>query len=1078
MLNRKNQDVKTLMASGHAEGNRLFIGFSGDLRRLSNMIDITDKPDNTANIEAPFGELQRFINIWNSGEDLISRDVRRTEQQLALMIRLIGTPYSDYHIEPVLFSYSVEGMNASPQTKKNKQIIHDALIKHSRKQRGYCEDPDHIVLIYRVARDERSLIGIYEAESGMPVPSANADHTICGMSVTEYLDKNPEICERLRVYLTMLRFNKKSMADQDYRYENVVKRLDGLINSKYVGGSAGLQTVEQFKGEPIQTLPENVVKYIRTCTPGMDPGLAFGHLGTAEDSPLLNNISVMYFENDTEPVAGTVKYYAAVRVEDTEHTRILLPPIRPVDGNVRVDYHQEQDWIRVTAYIGSNGSTSVFQKIYSSAGKAYNHVRPSHIIEMYPGVPDALVTKHLYYEMPNTSGSVNELSCEWDMLSDGRGNAAEVRSSQKRIKCSIYEKTGRLKYITLKEKNSGNILGTIFMAPKSFNPASGNSGNKVTVAIDNGASTSVRLVEKGAGRGPLEYKGLAGPVTPCGKESLEELELSFVNPLSGNEQSYESMIQTHSLKGSLTALGTQDRLFSMKGEEYYRLFSGDTRSMTSLNDRFGIMAYPKTVMMRLNLSDSASRSYRDGYKKQVALGILTTVMAEAVKGYAPAYGNLKIDLAYPNSGHGNIGSDAVKKVYQQAVALVNTFLSPANQLAFGKSVCLRSESEAAGYWLKKSRNGLNGVPLVVDIGHSTTDVGFYVNSCLFSASVPCGGDEITIQTIADVYGSEERIEDLLKCFSDVDDKNRNVISDALRSSVRGKQPGIRLRDTAGFPIVLMHMFDSYPFSNTTVNPDPYQVHMQNLTGLRLHMILPAIVQVIRMACEKQAISLEQDIEIVFAGKGAKAIRNTGSGFQDMFISEISSQLQCMNFAYKGKISIQNPADDAKIAIAEGMLDLDQAITVGANIQVVDVNDPLHAYISLLYDGNKAEIEEREKMLAELRDDATTIDVYEDEKRIIVHDAFLKMVEQYTLDKFHEDFNSFGHSEEEFAREDSQLYKFIREKFSPLLDKIRTDYEAYVMSLPQMEREQISAALISIGCELLAQVNEQQSQGET
>lgn len=100
------------------------------------------------------------------------------------------------------------------------------------------------------------------------------------------------------------------------------------------------------------------------------------------------------------------------------------------------------------------------------------------------------------------------------------------------------------------------------------------------------------------------------------------------------------------------------------------------------------------------------------------------------------------------------------------------------------------------------------------------------------------------------------------------------------------------------------------------------------------------------------------------------------------------------------------------------------------------------------------------------------------KRIIVHDAFLKMVEQYTLDQFHEDFNSFGHSEEEFAREDSQLYKFIREKFSPLLDKIRTDYEAYVMSLPQMEREQISAALISIGCELLAQVNGQQSQGET
>ena len=36
------------------------------------------------------------------------------------------------------------------------------------------------------------------------------------------------------------------------------------------------------------------------------------------------------------------------------------------------------------------------------------------------------------------------------------------------------------------------------------------------------------------------------------------------------------------------------------------------------------------------------------------------------------------------------------------------------------------------------------------------------------------------------------------------EKLRDVIREALQSSVRAKQPGIRLRDTAGFPMVLMH----------------------------------------------------------------------------------------------------------------------------------------------------------------------------------------------------------------------------------------------------------------------------------
>lgn len=231
----------------------------------------------------------------------------------------------------------------------------------------------------------------------------------------------------------------------------------------------------------------------------------------------------------------------------------------------------------------------------------------------------------------------------------------------------------------------------------------------MTVAIDNGASTSVRLVQQGGRRGALEYIGLAGPVTPCGEKVLELLEVSFVNPLSSDVMSYESLVQTHGLlNGTLTMPGTQDRLFSMKGEEYYRLFDKDTRNMTDLDNNLGLLAYPKTVMMRLNLTNQASKVYREGYKKQVALGILTTVMAQAMEGYAPAYGNLKIDLAYPNSGLENIGPDAVKKVYQQAVALVNTFLSPSNQLNFNQNVCLRSESEAAGFWLKKAEMDLRG----------------------------------------------------------------------------------------------------------------------------------------------------------------------------------------------------------------------------------------------------------------------------------------------------------------------------------------------------------------------------------
>lgn len=1074
MFNRENQDVKTLMASSPAERNSLFIKLSGDLRRLSNMIDITDKPDNTANIEAPFGELQRYINIWNSDDDLLSKDVKRTEQQLALMIQLIGAPYAEYHIEPLLFSYSVEGLNASPQVKKNKQIIHDALIKHSKKQCGYREDPDHILLIYRVDGNVRSLIGVYEAESGMPVPSANAAHTICGMPVAEYLTKNPEIRERLRAYLTMLVSNKRSMAAQNYRYKNAEERLLGLLNSKYVGGPVDFATVKKYEGESIQIIPEHVERYISTCTPGMVPGLAFGSLGTAENSPLLDNISVMYFEEGTEPVAGTVELNYTEDAESTNHVRVLLPPVRPVAGDVRVEYIQGQGWIRVTAYIGQGSSTSVFQKVYASAKKAYIRVRPSHIIEMYPGVPDTLVAKHLYYEVPNASRSVHEISCAWDMLPDGQGNAAEVQSSKDGSRCDIYETTNRIRFIALKEVSNGNILGTIFPEQKGFSPKAGNS---VSVAIDNGASTSVRLVQQGGWRGALEYRGLAGPVTPCGETVLELLEVSFVNPLASDVQSYESLVQTHGLlNGTLTMPGTQDRLFSMKGDEYYRLFDEDTRSMTNLYNALGLLAYPKTVMMRLNLSNQASRVYRDGYKKQVALGILTTVMAQAMKGYAPAYGNLKIDLAYPNSGLENIGPDAVKKVYQQAVALVNTFLSTGNQLDFSKNVCLRSESEAAGFWLKKSRNGLRGIPLVVDIGHSTTDVGFYVNNRLFSASVPCGGDEITIQSIADVYGSEERIEGLLKCFNGINDSDRDVIREALQSSVRAKQPGIRLRDTAGFPMVLMHMFDRYHFSNTTVNADPYQIFMQNLTGLRLRMILPAIAQVIRMACEKKAISLTQNIEIVLAGKGAKAFLNTGSGFQDPFVSELGSLLQSMNIAYTGKISIQNPANNAKIAIAEGMLDLDQAITVGNNIAVVGADDPLHDYISLLCGGDITQIKAQEEKLDQLKKNAATFITYEQTKKNIFHNAFVKMVQEYTFEQFHEDFNTFGHSESEFAREDSLLYTFIKKNFSSLLTKVRTDYEAYVMSLPGMEREQISAALISLGCEFLEKADEQ-SQGE-
>lgn len=1086
MLNRNNEHVKSLMTE---TVDRTFLNPRVNIVELADMTLHSDVAGNSANIESPFGEVERLNRLWNDPKDSFEHEHTKRKQQLSLMIQLIAAPYEGYRIEPVLFAYDADQKIADPKTRKNIQKILDVLREHSGDAEGYKEDPDHILLLYKVRDGEgtsdsvRTLIGVYEAQSGIPVPAAEGTLEVNGMDADDYLRDQDEMKKRIRVYLTMLLDNKNEIIDKDrvngYKYVNAVAQIQGFLSD--LGGRCSSDELAAYRGEPAIELPQDVQDYITRCTPGMDPGLAVGCLGKAGATPLLDNITVMYFPDSTEPVPSTkLRNDGEESAVNRKYSRILLAPVRPLETEFedpKVHYEQKRMWIRVTLTYTDGSGRHVFQRIYSETDKPFHRVQPSSLIEMYPGVPDVFVAKHLYYEVANATeaikGSIRNI--EWTLYPiDTMQERGIISSLQyENTTTNVCERNIRARQAELKWKDGGreDTLGTIFLKKAP------NEGEKhvreVTVAIDNGASTCVRLISDD-GRRPLEYGEMADRITPCSLKVLKNLENSFLGPIQGNNKSYESIIQRYATnKGNLTLPGVRERLYSMEEDNDFKALSNKASNIADTVRISGIFPYPKTNLMRMNLKSGSIRDYREAYKKQITLGLLTTVMALASreKPVAPCLNNLRICLAYPNSGLEKISESAVKEVCRQAVEYVNTYQAEDNKLVMdegaGGNVSLYSESEAASKWMEGKITIAGKKVLVVDIGHSTTDIGLYVGGKLFGASIPCGGDEITIQSIADSYGREDDVELLLACFSGLNSDERENLTNALKYNIKMKDEGVRLREFVGFSTTVMHMLGSYTFTVAEGSPDNHQLRMQCATELRLHMILPAVVQVILRALADGALIASDDIVLALTGKGALAFQNASVGYKGgAFAKEIGMLLKAKGIGYSGMISVDYADDPGKEAIASGMLKLWQADKMNRPMRVVDASDPTEAYIRIIYGPDEKRICEEKESL-----DASTIITgtvsRAQRKKEIYHSAFQRIINGYSVESFEKYFECFYSYGDEIEDEYRTLINFVMSKFSDLRKEVEDDYEAYVMSLPGMEKEQVTAALLSRGYERMS-----------
>lgn len=1082
MLNKNNEHVKSLMTE---TADKTFLNPRVNIVELADMTLHSDVAGNSANIESPFGEIERLNRLWNDPKDSFANEHTKRKQQISLMIQLIAAPYEGYRIEPVLFAYDADQKIADPKTKKNIQKILDVLREHSEDTEGYKEDPNHILLLYKLrdgagtSDSVRTLIGVYEAQSGIPVPAAEGSLEVSGMDADDYLRDHDEMKKRLRVYLTMLLDNKNEIIDRDrvngYKYVNVAAQIQAFLGD--LGGRCSSDELTAYSGEPAIELSKDVRDYIARCTPGMDPGLAVGCLGKAGATPLLDNITVMYFPDSTEPVANTeLRSDGDESVVNRKYSRILLPPVRPLETEFedpKVHYEQDRMWIRVTFTYSDGSGRHVFQRIYSEADKPFHKVLPSSLIKMYPGVPDVFVEKHLYYEvasaMEDVKGSIR--ITEWTLYpTDTMQERGIIRSLQYKASSSIIrERSVRARQAELKRKGEDgeDTLGTIFLNKA---PDGRDRGTTVIVAIDNGASTCVRLISDD-GEKPLEYRDMAECITPCSVKELKDLENAFLSPIQGNNKSYESMIQRHATeKGSPTLPGVRERLYSMREDNDFDALAAQYKTIAYVVENAGIFPYPKTNLMRMNLKIGSIRNYREAYKKQITLGLLTTVMALASreKPVAPCFNNLRICLAYPNSGLEKISESAVKEVCRQAVEYVNTYQAEDNKLVMdegvGGNVSLYSESEAASRWMKDKITIAGKKVLVVDIGHSTTDIGLYVNNKLFGASIPCGGDEITLQSIADSYGREDEVELLLGCFSGLNSDERKYLINALNFIIKKKDKGVRLREVVGFSTTVMHMLGSYAFTVTEGSPDDHQLRMQYATELRLHMILPAVAQVILRALADGALLLHDDILLALTGKGANAFRNAPAGYKNaVFAKEIRKLIEAKDTGYSGTISVSYARDPGKEAIASGMLKLWHDDEMNRPMQVVDTPDPTETYMRILYGSDKERLrKEMDSLNASTINTGTVSRVQR--KQEIYHGAFQGIINGYSVESFKKHFESIYSYGDETEDEYRALFNYVMNKFSDLRKEVEDDYEAYVMSLPGMEEEQVTAALLSRGYE--------------
>lgn len=1032
------------------------------IHQLGEMIQNAARTRAEANhICSPFGNLLAWLaNATNEDRRIADVDC---DQILMLYLYLAAAPYEGKKIRCSLHTFSDGSDEMIDSTYRN-------ALRHLTFKKGATGMEKDTSSILQLALDGE-VMAVYYPRFKCWLPGtkfAREEYrTIGGTDRETFLAEHPHIRERCRALLT------------DLLQHGAEPTVLGAVLGK-IGGPLKDDEMKKFRAEEQEMLPQDVRQYILATSPEASPESVCGQMGTVTSQKMLGVPTFLY--------TGTASMLQDNRKFGFLNDHLtLIPPVQDTDRIEKAQYRfgpvQEDElpeWVEFTAELDG----TLHHKIFCRPFPVYD---PDHVLDLENRVPDGILRKYSYLKAESAAGSFDLDShvAEWKFYpQDPEEISVTLKSRQyEGDEWKIVQRTKRIDKLELYDKESCRMLGTVI--PEKA-PAFKSAMNTMHVAVDPAGSVSVRLKSlKGSERiDAVSYQEMVKPLTPMAEKEFEQSVERRMVPADRSGTHFESLLQQFGAERSvLTSMPIlASRIWSPDQEALFQGLSSALGTRDDAHARLGVMANMKELLTRTSSSVMDREDIQTAFKSYIGILLLEPILSLARDGFSVS-DNLEFLISYPENGSREGITREMQEIIRGAIALVNGYLAPENQLEIGRNVQLCSESEAAAAWNQSNQQGgmfLGGTVALgtTDYGHSTHDFSLRANDELYLFSVPYAARKITNSTLVQVYSG--KAEELLRCFQGGTPELKRKAQEALERVLNGEVENPV--DSLGFGLTLSRLFAECSFCVTGVNSDRLQRKVQQLTELKLNVAIPAYAYMVKQALKDGNLEADQEIILTPVGRGSLALQNTAPGFYERFKTRMLNEIEYLirkdpefpeDAGFHGTIEIMNNHDVDKTSVAKGLIRVRQQ---GAKrTSIAEREDPVEHYLDLAFGSEKDCGEAKKRFFEEYAalDKPVKRQAHNEKYRELYQQAFRKLMKDYTCEKFESAFERFGYTDidegipqEEIGKLDSQILHYVRTNFSNLCAELTAKSQELIMSVPFVEEEMICGALLDLSCEKL------------